>query len=174
MNYPSNSDVREVMRSPEHLVESLKAKLSRERTPVERFADRATHTFGNMRFAIANFLWFSIWIFINAKIIPGLKPFDPFPFSLLTMTVSLEAIFLTVFVLISENRSAAISELREEVDIQMDIIVEYEITRLAEMVNAILKKLDIESPIANELDFMLTPLDIEKIENGLKRQVMED
>lgn len=176
MNHPNNtanSPIPEVIQRQDGLVESLKAKLDRERTPVERFADNAARLFGNMRFAIANFLWFAIWIILNIEVIPGLKPFDAYPFSFLTMTVSLEAIFLSIFVLISENRSAAVSELREEVDVQMDIIMEYEITRLASMVNAILEKLDIECPVKDDLDFMLKPLDIEKIEDGLKRQVMQ-
>jgi len=168
-----SSKIQERVETQGGLVETLKVKLDKERTFAERFADNMTDLAGNMPFLIVNVLAFAIWILLNVEIIPGLKPFDPYPFSFLTMTVSLEAIILAIFVLMSENRSAKVAALREEVDLQIDVITEYELTRLIAMVNALLQKLEVESPNQEDLDFMIKPLDIEKLEEGLERKVIK-
>lgn len=168
-----NSNFQERIETQSGLVESLKVKLDNERNFSERFADNMTDLAGNMPFLIVNVLAFAIWILLNVDVIPGLKPFDPYPFSFLTMTVSLEAIILAIFVLMSENRSAKVAALREEVDLQIDVITEYELTRLIAMVNALMQKLEVESPNQEDLDFMIKPLDVEKLEEGLERKVIK-
>src|SRR3989338_8839369 len=82
---------------------SMKAKSDAKRTTVEKIADNMTSSFGTMTFLVLNVLLFAIWIFINTSQVGGISSFDPFPFNLLTMIVSLEAIILSVFVLISQN-----------------------------------------------------------------------
>jgi len=67
---------------------------------------------GNMWFAYFHVLWFSLWFLANHGSIPGIKPFDPFPYGLLTMIVSLEAIFLSTFILINQNRQALVETYR--------------------------------------------------------------
>ena len=96
----------------------------------ERLSDFLTHLAGDIRFVYFNFLWFAIWVILNTRIIPGLEPFDPFPFGLLTMIVSLLAIFLSLFVLISQNRGAAREKVRNDIEYEVNIKAELEIRDL--------------------------------------------
>ena len=153
-----------------HIINSLKAKADRKRSLSEKIADWITGTFGSMGFLIVNVLWFSIWIILNLGIIPGLVAFDPFPFGLLTMIVSLEAIVLAIFVLISQNRAEKVDDLREEVDLQVDMIAEEEVTKLLIMVSVLLEKQGIDVSQDAELQAMLSPTNVEKLERILEQQ----
>jgi uncharacterized membrane protein len=144
---------------------ALKARANAERTPGQRLADRMTEGFGSSAFLVFNTIWFIVWIGWNALSIPR---FDPFPFSMLTMVVSLEAIFLSIFVLIAQNRSAKIDELRAEVDLQVNLIAESELTKLLELVAKLAEKQGIDISNDKELREMITPTNLEKIEHDLE------
>ncbi len=133
------------------IIRSFKAQADARRTKAEIFADWLTGFFGTVTFLIINAIWFSVWILHNIGMIPILEPFDPFPFGLLTMVVSLEAIFLAIIVLISQNREAKIADLREEIDLQINVIAEEEVTYIVKMLNAIMKKQGITPIQDNEL-----------------------
>src|SRR3546814_55408 len=91
-------------------------ELKRIKTLEDKLADKITAFAGSMKFVYFHTTWFVIWILINIGIFGlGLK-FDEFPFGLLTMIVSLEAIFLSTFILISQNRQSKLSEIRSELD----------------------------------------------------------
>ncbi len=92
----------------------------------QRIADAIAEFSGSMPFLIANLVWFSLWILWNQGWFPGLE-FDPYPFGLLTMIVSLEAIFLSIFVLISQNRQSVKDRLAAEIDHQVNTKAEIEI-----------------------------------------------
>jgi uncharacterized membrane protein len=100
----------------------------------ERLSDLLTYVAGDIRFVYFSAIWFFVWIVWNTNIIPGLKPFDPFPFGLLTMVVSLEAIFLSLFVLISQNRQASREKVRNDVEYETNIKAEIEIRALTQHV----------------------------------------
>src|SRR5215212_10097523 len=119
---------------------SIKARANQQRGWTARVADQLTTTFGGMPFLVVNCIWFAAWIAINLGLIPALPVFDPYPFGLLTMIVSLEAIILAIIVLISQNRAARIAELREEVALQVEEISEQEISKLLELMVALLQK----------------------------------
>ena len=103
---------------------------------LQRIADWIAWFSGSMQFLIINGLWFAVWIAIN--IFPlGLPQFDPFPFGLLTMIVSLEAIFLSCFVLISQNRQAAKDKIRSDIEYDVNIKAELEVAHLHEKVDHI-------------------------------------
>jgi len=86
----------------------------------ERVADLITKFSGSMQFVYLHILWFTAWIVLNVTIVH----FDPFPFGLLTLIVSLEAIFLSTFVLLSQNREAARQDLRSEIDFETNVLSE--------------------------------------------------
>ena len=86
----------------------------------ERVADLITKFSGSMQFVYLHILWFTAWIVLNITI----ARFDPFPFGLLTLIVSLEAIFLSTFVLLSQNREAARQDLRSEIDFETNVLSE--------------------------------------------------
>ncbi|MEP6848555.1 MAG: DUF1003 domain-containing protein [Acidobacteriota bacterium] len=107
---------------------------------LQRIADWIAWFSGSMQFLIINALWFLIWVAANT-IPPVAKQFDPFPFGLLTMIVSLEAIFLSCFVLISQNRQAAKDKIRADVEYDVNIKAELEIAHLHEKVDHIHEEL---------------------------------
>src|SRR3990167_9626504 len=92
---------------------AFEAKALRSRSVLTQLADYLTAIFGSTTFLFLNALFFTLWIAVNLGKIPGVPVFDPYPFGLLTMIVSLEAIFLSIFVLVSQNRSSYVNALRE-------------------------------------------------------------
>ena len=120
----------------------LRAKAMRERSLQDRIADIITAFSGRMEFAYFHIAWFAIWILLNTGRF-GVRAFDPFPYGLLTMVVSLEAIFLSTFVLISQNRSAEETERRAALDMHIGLLTEHELTRALQMLDAVQAKLGI-------------------------------
>jgi uncharacterized membrane protein len=116
----------------------------------ERIADAVTAFSGRMLFVYIHIAWFSLWVLLNTGRF-GVRPFDPFPYGLLTMIVSLEAIFLSTFVLISQNRLGTEYERRADLDLQMDLLTEHELTRALLMLDMIQDKLGIENDTDTEL-----------------------
>lgn len=153
------------------IIRSLKTKTDAQRSVVDRISDSMRNVFGSMPFLVINVFWFVLWIVVNLGFVPLVQPFDPFPFGLLTTIVSLEAIILATFVLISQNRAAKIDDLREEIDLQLDVIAEEEITKVMEIVALIAKKNGIDLSNDQELKEMLKPIDQNKLERTLQRQI---
>lgn len=152
-------------------IKSFKAKANAKRSAAEKFADWLTAYFGSVLFLAINAVWFIIWITINTGLIPGIKEFDPFPFGLLTMMVSLEAIFLAIIVLISQNREARIGELREEVDLQLNQLSEEEITKIIKMLTILMKKQGIDVEHDKELQVMLKPFNEEEVKKQIEKEL---
>ena len=100
----------------------------------QRLSDLLTNVAGDIRFVYFSFVWFFVWIVLNIGIIPRLQPFDPFPFGLLTMVVSLEAIFLSLFVLISQNRQAEREKVRNDIEYEVNLRAEIEVRGLMKQV----------------------------------------
>lgn len=148
---------------------SFEAEALQSRSFLTRFADQLTATFGSSTFLFLNAIWFTFWIVINLDLTP-ITAFDPFPFGLLTMIVSLEAIFLSVFVLVSQNRTSYVDTLREELHLQVNLIAEEEITKIIEVLSEIRKKLDIKTKDP-ELEEMLKRIDTNYIERSLIEQM---
>ena len=106
-------------------------------TPLQRIADWIAWFSGSMPFLILNGGWFVIWIVLNTLILSGAAAFDPYPFGLLTMIVSLEAIFLSCFVLVSQNRQAEKDRVRSDIEYEVNIKAELEIAHLHEKTDRI-------------------------------------
>ncbi len=155
----------------ERVIRSFKADTNAKRTLSEKVADTLTSRFGSMLFLSINILWFSVWIVINLGIIPGVHAFDPYPFGFLTMVVSLEAIILAIVVLVSQNRAATIADVREEVTLQMDIIIERELTKTLQLVTKIAEKNGIDLSHDPELKTMLKATDVSEIEEILEDEI---
>ena len=105
------------------------------RTAVQKAADWIADFSGSIPFLVLHFLFFASWILMNVKLIPGAPMFDAYPFGLLTMLVSLEAIFLSVFVLLSQNRQAAKERIRGDIEYEVNIKAEMEVAHLHEKVD---------------------------------------
>jgi uncharacterized membrane protein len=114
-------------------IEERRRRESRSATGEERVAEAITAFVGSMRFVYLHFVIYGGWILVNLELVPILRPFDP-SFVTLAMVASVEAIFLSTFVLISQNRSAAAEEKRADLDLQISMLAEQELTKLALLV----------------------------------------
>ena len=109
-----------------------------KRTATDRLAEKISQFCGSMTFIWVHVLWFGGWILLNA--LPSLPHVDPFPFIFLTLIVSLEAIFLSTFILISQNLERRISERRNHLVLQLNLLSEQENTKMIVMLHAIAAK----------------------------------
>lgn len=107
-------------------------EMPQARTFSQKLADVLAGVAGDMRFVYISFIWFAVWIVWNLGLIPGLAPFDEFPFGLLTMIVSLESIFLATFVLIAQNRQMERDKVRNDIEYEVNIKAELGIRELKE------------------------------------------
>jgi len=102
-------------------------EIQRLRQAEDSWADAITGFAGTTRFVRIHLLWFGLWIAVNLGLVGVAHEFDRYPFGLLTLVVSLEAIFLSTFVMISQNRQARAAEIRSELDYQTNVMAEREI-----------------------------------------------
>jgi uncharacterized membrane protein len=151
---------------------AIKAQHAAERSLIEGFADALNELAASTPFLVMHVVWFLVWIPWNLGWLPY-RPFDPFPFGLLTMVVSLEAIFLTIFVLMAQKRESAIAELREELMLQVNLRMEEEVTKTLQLVSGLYTRLGHVMAEDEELGNMLQPLDITTIERELTEQIAE-
>src|ERR1700674_5646483 len=123
------------------------AKLEEEaldrRTATERGSDAIVKFIGSVRFLVLHVILVAVWSTVNLNLIPGVKAFDPFPFGILALFVSSEAVFLTIFVLISQNRMARQAERRAHLDLQVSMLAEQELTTLLQMQQKICQHLGV-------------------------------
>jgi uncharacterized membrane protein len=148
---PANGSVREAvdeaadplaLRNIE-TVARIEQAAKAHRTPGERLSDTIAHFCGSMTFVWIHVVWYSGWILYNT--LPGTHHFDPLPFPFLTLTVSLEAIFLTTFILISQNRQSQLDQQRNQLDLQINLLAEQENSKMLAMLAAIMERLGIDA-----------------------------
>lgn len=133
----------------------------RRRAPFsDRLANRITKFTGSMTFVWIHAAVFGAWIAVNLGWVPGLAPFDP-TFVALAMVASVEAIFLSTFVLISQNRMAALADRRADLDLHITLLTEHELTRLAALVDRIAQRLEV--PVDRD-EFTEIERDVEAVE----------
>lgn len=149
---------------------SFEAKSLRSRSILTQISDDLTEICGSTAFLVFHIVLFTSWITLNTEVIPGTIPFDPFPFGLLTMVVSLEAIFLAIFILVSQNRSSYVNTLREETHLRVNLIAEEEVTKALEVLAEIRKAIGIKKPDL-ELEEMLQRTDTGYIERSILSQI---
>jgi CRP/FNR family transcriptional regulator, cyclic AMP receptor protein len=114
---------------------NVNEEIQDKRTAVQKAADWIAEFSGSISFLVLHIVIFTAWIVLNLGWIPGVPVFDPFPYGLLTMSVSLEAIFLSVFVLLSQNRQAAKDRIRADIEYDVNLKAELEIAHLHEKVD---------------------------------------
>lgn len=112
------------------------------RTRTEKVLDGITAFAGSLAFVALHGAILIFWLLANTGKL-GFRPWDPYPFVMLAMAASVEAIFISTFVLIGQNRQSKDADRRAELNLQIDLLAEHEVTRLIEMVEAIAKRLDV-------------------------------
>ncbi|HEU5124862.1 MAG TPA: DUF1003 domain-containing protein [Verrucomicrobiae bacterium] len=160
----SSDDLRE-MRVVERNISALldrRREENRAQTFQDRLADRITRFAGSMTFVYLHLVIFGLWILINVGWIPLIPRFDP-SLVILAMEASVEAIFLSTFVLITQNRMAALADKRADLDLQVSLLAEHEITRLITLVRAIAARMNIEASHDPELSELSRDVQPERV-----------
>ena len=149
---------------------AIKAQHAAHRSALERFVDGLNEVASSTAFLVVHVAAFTFWLLWNTGKL-GVTPIDPFPFGLMTTIVSLEAIFLSIFVLMAQKRESAIAELREELGLQVSLRVEQEVTKTLQLVAGLYTRLGHRVSDDPELAHMLQPLDVRAIERDLLEQI---
>ena len=121
-----------------------------EATLSERISDQVTRFAGSMTFVALHAVIYGGWLAVNLGVVPGMKPFDP-SFVVLAMEASVEAIFLSTFVLISQNRMMGAAARQSDLDLQVNLLAEHELTRLVALVDAMATKMGVAAVDGDEL-----------------------
>jgi len=148
-------------------VAQLEAADRARQSSAEHFSDTIARVAGTPWFAWLHVAWFAAWVAWNAGFVPGWHPIDPFPFSFLTLVVSLEAIFLSIFVLISQNNLTRLSERRAHLDLQINLLAEQESTKTLALLERIAQRLNVSVPDEPSESELATPTDIRDVVSTL-------
>jgi uncharacterized membrane protein len=162
-----NSALRKNIEALRRQRQQEKLRASRE----EKLADRITAFTGSMRFVYLHLVIYGVWIGWN--ITPGIPHFDP-SFVILAMEASVEAIFLSTFVLISQNRAQATTDKRDDLDLHINLLAEHELTRLIEMVSAIAGKLEVRTGAEQEVSEITKDVAPEVVLKEIEQQNRKD
>jgi uncharacterized membrane protein len=165
-NQPGMSTV--VHRNIRSLVE-VRQRDEQRRGVSERIADAVTAFAGSMWCVYVHAALFGGWIVINLGWVPGVKPFDPFPFVMLAMFASVEAIFLSTFILISQNRAQRLADRRAELDLHISLLTEHELTRAIQMIDDVARRMGAARPPENELEDIKKDVIPEKVAEEIER-----
>ena len=162
------SESRTLARNVEAIKE-WERSLLHDRSRAEQLSDWITNAFSSGPVLAVHVAWFAAWIVWNMGV-GGTRPFDPFPFPFLTMTVSLEAIFLSLFVLASQNRLGRQADKRAHLDLQIDLLAEREMTAVLRLLQDIASHLKVEGTVTSE---EIRDLEIETDVQQLTRRMDE-
>ena len=146
----------------------LEKQAVQSRSPAEHIADKVTTFAGSTPFIIIHMVWFGSWIIINGGLIPLIPRFDPFPYSFLTLVVSLEAIFLTLLVLMTQNRMTKEADKRAHLDLQINLLGEQESTLTLRMVQKIAKHLGLEIEEDESISALCEDTDVNNVAKTLE------
>jgi len=154
------------------LVASRRAEDQRK-GPQERISDAITRFTGSLHFVYIHAALFGGWIIWNLGWIPSLPIFDP-SFVVLAMAASVEAIFLSTFVLISQNRMQAQAEQRSELDLQISLLAEHEVTQVMTLLDAVAKKLGIDHVGNRDIEETKQDVDPRQVLDAITNQTGRD
>lgn len=136
----------------------------------QRIADAITGFTGSMKFVYLHAVVFGGWLLVNGGVLPVLPKWDPYPFVMLAMAASVEAIFLSTFVLISQNRMSEIADRRADLDLQINMLTEQEVTRVLAVVDAVAEKLGVDAPHREEIAVLKQDVRPERVLRELETQ----
>jgi uncharacterized membrane protein len=156
-------------------VARLEERSLEQRSTSEHLIDKIADFVGSMRFVLLQVSLFVSWVLINAGYVPFIPRFDPYPYVLLTMIVSLESVLLATFVLIKQNRMSRRADQRDHLNLQIDLLAEKEITKMLQMQRRLCDHLGIvdasEDPEAKELSENTA---VDSLAEELKRRLPDE
>ena len=159
----------DVLRQNIRAIAELEDRALHQRSAADRLSDTISRMMGSAPFALLHVVGFTAWLLANLNMLPGLEPFDPYPFNFLTLVVSLEAIFLSVFVLMSQNRMTRQAEKRAHLDLQVDMLAEQELTAILQMVQGLCQKHGVEVVFRDDrLEELVRETDVHQVAAALE------
>lgn len=167
-NRPNGDPIRENVEA----VAKLEQDFDRKRSVPERIADAIADFAGSLSFVLIHVAVFGSWILINIGVIPFIPKFDPFPFMLLAMSVSMEAIFLSTFVLIKQNRMSRRADQRAHLDLQINLLAEREMTLVLRMLQEISTRLSVNVP-GGDVHELAKETSVEELVNEMENKLPE-
>ena len=156
-------------------VAELQRQLEKKRSAGERVSGRLVLVFGSMPFVVFHLALFAAWFAVNLGWVPGVRPFDPFPFGILTLLVSSEGVFLAMFILIASNRLSRESDARAHLELQLSMLAEAEVTKVLTVLRDLSLKLGHDPHLGDaELADLAEPTDLPAIADTLQREIGPD
>jgi uncharacterized membrane protein len=155
-------------------VSDLEHEALARRTPAETFSDFVVSQAGRPWVIAVHTLWFGGWMLWNAGRVPGARAFDPFPYMGLTTIVSLEAIFLSLFILVSQNRATHRADERAHLDLQINLMAEREATKILRLLQALCAHHGLAEAADSEVDEMLRETQPASIARELEKHLPSD
>jgi uncharacterized membrane protein len=172
-SYRQSETGEDVTRQNVLAMRQLEEAAMARRTGADRVAAAIARFCGQMSFVWIHVVLFAVWIAYNT--IPWFKPFDPYPFTFLTLVVSLEAIFLSTFILISQNYDMRVAERRNQLDLQINLLAEQENTKALQILERIAKKVGAhmsDDPQVRALEEATRPESlVEQIEDAYREEI---
>src|SRR5947199_3159449 len=150
-NSPPPEGMSPVLERNIHALVERRRREETAATPQEKLADAITAFTGSMVFVYLHLAAFGFWIAANLHWVPGIPAWDE-SFVVLAMVASVEAIFLSTFVLISQNRMAAGADKRADLDLQISLLTEHELTKIASLLSDMAKQMGIRTPVEGDLE----------------------
>jgi uncharacterized membrane protein len=157
-----------------HCVADLERAFEHRRRRTDRIADAVGGFTGSISFVLVHLLWFTAWFLINTGVIPHVKKFDPFPFILLSMIVSVEAVLLSTFVLMKQNRMQQKTDIRDHLNLQIDLLAEKEVTKSLQLLRAIAAKVGVDEQNDAELDEMASTTSVDSLAHQIESSVVNE
>ena len=156
-------------------VAELQRRVEERRTLGERVSSRLLRVLGSMPFVAVHLLLVATWIAANVGWLPGVRPFDPYPFGMLALLVSGEGMFLAIFVLIASNRLSRESNQRAHLDLQIALLTEAEITKVLSVLGDLSRHLGRDPHLDDaQLAHLSQPTDLPAIADTLDREIDPD
>jgi len=153
-------------------IAALEREALHERSTIDRLSDAVTAAAGSAGFIIAHVAFFTVWITLN---VTGRVTFDPYPFNFLVLMVSLEAIFLTSIVLMTQNRMTRQADKRAHLDLQVNLLAEQELTAILQMLQALCQRAGVEVTIRDaRVEQLVQQTDIHQLANALDRELTDE
>ncbi len=138
------------------------------RSRIDHVALTITRIAGSAHSIVFHLVWLVSWLVVNLHVLPGVTPFDLFPFNLLTTVVSIEVIFLTLFVLISQNRMSQEADKRAQLDLQVNLLAEKETTAILRMLQDISEHLGVTGSSTKELRELIKETKLNELADKLE------
>jgi uncharacterized membrane protein len=155
-------------------IAAMERDATKGRSVGERMGDTIARHAGRLWFISAHAIWFGGWILLNTGLVPGIRAFDPYPYQFLTLVVSLEAIFLSLFILMSQNRGNKQADSRSHLDLQINLLAEQESTKMLQMLQKLCEHHKLSIARDPDIELLKDPIQPETLVQELKEKLPEN